>query len=114
MAAPESGCGFGRINARAAKIPQTERPHRFINVWTRVQFLSSDEREANPLSQSLSSVAFSSGCLQINFMYFHAGRVIRTDGWQSLLASCPDIANSVVRRLSEFHDESVSARDPIQ
>ena len=43
-------------------------------------------------------------------MYFHAGRVIRTDGWQSLLASCPDIANSVVRRLSEFHDESVSAR----
>lgn len=46
----------------------------------------------------------------INFMYFHAGRVIRTDGWQSLLASCPDIANSVVRRLSEFHDESVSAR----
>ena len=58
--------------------------------------------------------SFSSGCLQINFMYFHAGRVIRTDGWQSLLASCPDIANSVVRRLSEFHDESVSARDPIQ
>ena len=43
-------------------------------------------------------------------MYFHAGRVIRTEGWQSLLANCPDIANSVVRRLSEFHDESVSAR----
>ena len=62
-------------------------------------------KEANPLSRP--SILL----LQINFMYFHAGRVIRTDGWQSLLASCPEIANSVVRRLSEFHDESVSARE---
>ena len=61
--------------------------------------------------QSPSFIHSLSFALQINFMYFHAGRVIRTDGWQSLLASCPDIANSVVRRLSEFHDESVSARD---
>lgn len=39
-------------------------------------------------------------------MFTHASRVIRTEGWLSLLQNCPEIANSVVAQLSKFHEEN--------